>query len=147
MKSAVLNGNDLVIDEVQNAQALDLLEKTKDCRNILFSVSLENGEVLELPVQLSRVLEAVIETAAQGGRTSFSSVPSELTPAAAARLLGVSRPTLMKIIADGKIPSHKVGTHTRINTDDLLAYKAIREVSRSRAVEEMRELSDLIGDF
>ncbi|MEG2490423.1 MAG: helix-turn-helix domain-containing protein, partial [Aurantimicrobium sp.] len=109
MKSAVLSGNDLVIDEVQNAQAQDLLEKTKDCRKLIFSVSLENGEIVELPTQLSRVLEAVIETAAQGGRTSFSSVPSELTSAAAARLLGLSRPTLMKLIAERQIPSHKVG--------------------------------------
>lgn len=147
MKSAVLSGNDLVIDEVQNAQAQDLLEKTKDCRKLLFMVSLENGEVVELPAQLSRVVEAVIETAAQGGRTSFSSVPTELTSAAAARLLGVSRPTLMKLIEDRQIRSHKVGTHTRIKTDDLLAYKAERADSRAQAVEEMRELSDLIGDF
>lgn len=147
MKSAVLSGNDLVIDEVQYAQAQDLLEKTKDCRKLLFTVSLENGEVVELPAQLSRVVEAVIETAAQGGRTSFSSVPSELTSAAAARLLGVSRPTLMKLISEGHIRSHKVGTHTRIKTDDLLSYKAERAVSRARSVEEMRELSDLIGDF
>jgi len=146
MKSAVLSGNDLVIDDIQNAQAQDLLEKTKDCRKLLFSVSLENGEVIELPTQLSRILEAVIETAAKGGRTSFSSVPHELTSAAAARLLGLSRPTLMKLINEKRIPSHKVGTHTRIKTDDLLAFKAECEKIRAQSVDDMRELSDLIGE-
>lgn len=61
------------------------------------------------------------------------------TPAQAARLLGVSRPLVMKMIASGELPSILVGTHHRIAAEDLAVYRADE---RTRALEAMRDLAE-----
>ena len=43
-----------------------------------------------------------------------------------ANLLGVSRPFVVKLIDDGKLPGHKVGTHRRVYTRDAHAFKEKR---------------------
>lgn len=58
--------------------------------------------------------------------------PREVTTSTAAAMLGVSRPTLMKMVKDGLLPSRKVGTHTRLLSSDVLAAKKARR-ARERA--------------
>ena len=53
----------------------------------------------------------------------------------AADLVGVSRPYLVRLLEEGKIPFHKVGTHRRVHAVDLMDYKA-------RQTDESRELLD-----
>lgn len=66
-------------------------------------------------------------------------MPDELSSSTAADILGVSRPTLMKWAKEGKIPSFKVGTHTRFRRDEVLELKRLRAKKRSDAFDELRE--------
>lgn len=66
-----------------------------------------------LPVEIGRLLQRVLEAMANGADVTVMSIPSEVTTSAAAALMGVSRPTLSKMANEGRIPSHKVGTHLR----------------------------------
>ena len=50
-----------------------------------------------------------------------------MTTQQVARLLGVSRPFVVKLIDDGKLPGHKVGTHRRVYTRDAIEYKSRME--------------------
>ena len=59
---------------------------------------------------------------------SLVSVPQELTTTVAAKRLGISRPTLMKLIREGKIPAHKVRSHMRLLTTDVSIVQAIVRV-------------------
>lgn len=49
-------------------------------------------------------------------------LPEELTSTQAVERFGMSRPTLKKKISKGMIPAHKVGTHTRLSTRDVLEH-------------------------
>lgn len=59
----------------------------------------------------------------------------------AASMLGVSRPTLMKLIESGELESEMVGTHHRIPAEGIVAYQRARQVSRDRATEAMSEFA------
>ncbi|SJM61129.1 possible excisionase [Gulosibacter sp. 10] len=69
-------------------------------------------------------------------------LPEELTTSLASAILGVSRPTLMKRIEAGEIPAHKVGSHTRINRDDLMRYRRSQEARRQAAIEGFLDIDD-----
>lgn len=59
----------------------------------------------------------------------------------AARMLGISRPTLMKLIDTGEIESEMVGTHHRIPAAGVVAYQRVRQLNRDRATEAMSEFA------
>lgn len=83
-------------------------------------LAVERGEKrMDLPPALGRILQQVLETMAAGGTVTVMSTPKELTTSTAAAMLGVSRPTMIKMIEDGRIPAHKVGSHNRLMTDDV----------------------------
>ncbi|MFD6882942.1 helix-turn-helix domain-containing protein [Rhodococcus sp. BL-253-APC-6A1W] len=95
-----------------------------------------------VPAELARILVEVVQTVAAGGTVTIGSMPDELTTTSAADLLGVSRPTLMKLIREEQIPAHKVGTHTRLNTADVLAYRdRLREQQRA-AFQDLRDFEE-----
>ena len=55
-------------------------------------------------------------------------------------MLGVSRQFLVNLIEKKKaIPFHTVGTHRRIYVKDLLAYKAKRDQSRRKILDDLAQ--------
>lgn len=66
----------------------------------------------------------------------------ELTAKQAANLLGVSRPHLVKLLQAGDIPYTKTGSHYRILTSDLAAFRERRERRRT----ELSKLTNLLEE-
>ncbi|HEX3586001.1 MAG TPA: excisionase family DNA-binding protein [Candidatus Angelobacter sp.] len=62
---------------------------------------------------------------------------AELTSMEASKLLGMSRQYLVQLLEKGEIPFHKVGTHRRLYTRDVLAYKAKRDMARRKAHDDL----------
>lgn len=98
------------------------------------------GDVRTLPPELARVLERAVKLLASGQTVIVGTRPSTLTTTAAASMLGVSRPTLMKMIREGAVDSHKVGTHTRLRTEDIDRVRGERRQAQRAAFQALRDL-------
>lgn len=124
------------------SDAKRVVEHLGDDPGLELQFRLPNGRVVPLPASLTALFVGIVESASHGDAITTVSVPEELTTTVAAKELGVSRPTLMKLIRKGDIPSHKVGTHTRVKRDDLLQYRAERERVRQQAFKELLDLEE-----
>jgi excisionase family DNA binding protein len=60
-------------------------------------------------------------------------------------VLHVSRPFLIKLLDEGKLPYRKVGTHRRIRYDDLRAYMERENAARRDILRELAAHDQEIG--
>ncbi|MEJ5912886.1 helix-turn-helix domain-containing protein [Pseudokineococcus sp. 1T1Z-3] len=111
-------------------------------RYLLLSES-EGGEQVELPPEVYRVLRQVVDAMAQNLAVTVVPTTQTLTTQQAADLLGVSRPTLVRLCDDGKLPFERPGAHRRIRLRDLLDY---RERMRERQYAALAETSGDLDD-
>src|SRR5687767_13998014 len=93
--------------EIQELYRLFMLEKAP-------ALVGPNRESVPIPESIYKVLLQVIGYMAQGKAVSVVPVMQELTTQHAANMLGVSRPFLIGLLNEAKIPFHKTGTHRRI---------------------------------
>jgi excisionase family DNA binding protein len=101
-----------------------------------------NGETIEVPASAFRALRLVVERLARGQAITLVPHGTELTTQEAADLLRVSRPHLVKILDEGIVPHHKVGTHRRVALEDVLAYRERRGGARHEKLDELTRLSE-----
>lgn len=138
------NGNIIIDDELQR-QASDLVDQVSDHDVDAVTVRF-NGQVIQAPPELAKLITTLIEGVACGAQTSVQTLPTELTTTAAADVLGVSRPTLMKLVRADTVRWRKVGTHTRVRTEDVLHQRKLRHDNRQAAFDELRRASEEFED-
>jgi len=100
-----------------------------------------NGEYIELPRSVFQVLRRIIFHMMHGKAIFIVPEDKQLTTQEAADILGVSRPYLIKLLEEHKIPCFKVGMHRRILFGDLMRYKKERDREREKALEKIAEIS------
>lgn len=105
-----------------------------------------NGGEQQLAENLQQLLMEAVRAMADGNSVSIAALPQELTTTIAADVLGVSRPTLMKWVSEEKVPSHKVGSHTRFWREDVLKLRRKRDEERRAALRELMELGAHLDD-
>lgn len=137
MSSAVLSQETYLPDGgTQVARVHDFLTAhDKAGQGRYFLVGSAPGDQVELPVEVYRVLRKVVDAMQQGLAVTVAPTTQTLTTQQAADLLGVSRPTVIKLLDDGKIPFERVGTHRRVLLRDLLAYREQRRADQYAALE------------
>ncbi|MBV9748409.1 MAG: helix-turn-helix domain-containing protein [Acetobacteraceae bacterium] len=92
-----------------------------------------------LPATAVRLLTDVLAYLAEGRTVLIMPEEAELTTQQAADMLNVSRPYLVKMLAEGKLPYHKAGTHRRVLLRDLQAYRQRLAAEASAALDELTQ--------
>lgn len=92
------------------------------------------GEQVEIPVGVYRVVRQVVEAMREGLAVTVAPQTQTLTTQQAADLLGVSRPTLVKLLDANRIAYERVGTHRRVLLRDLLEYRQKRREDQYAAL-------------
>lgn len=101
-----------------------------------------HGERVHLPAEVFDVLCEVVDAMSQGLAITIAPVHQRLTTQEAADLLGVSRPTVVKLLEAGEIPFEQPGRHRRVRLADVLAYRDRAATERRAALDRMVEIAD-----
>ncbi|MDE3721289.1 helix-turn-helix domain-containing protein [Nocardiopsis sp. N85] len=96
-----------------------------------------DGSEIALPEELHSVLRDVVEALSQGLAISIAPHNTMLTTQEAADLLGISRPTLVRLLTEDKIPYSMRGRHRRVMLNDLLGYKERSRKERGAVLDTM----------
>lgn len=96
-----------------------------------------DGVQWELPAEAYRVLREVLEAMSNGLAITVVPQHTMLTTQEAADMLGISRPTLVKLLGDGEIPHEQRGRHRRVLLVDVLDYQRRARVERKRQLDAM----------
>jgi len=99
-----------------------------------------DGERLELPPEVFEILREVVEALAGGLAITIAPHQMVLSTSEAADILGVSRPTLVRLLEAGEIPFEQPARHRRVRLADVLAYQ--ERAARHRAAGLDRMVAD-----
>jgi len=108
--------------------------------NVRPALVTESGDVLELPTELNDFFLQVLEAMRKREVIFLTHQDEAFTTQAAADFLGLSRQFLIRLLDEGKIPFHRVGSHRRIFFKDILAYQEDRTKARRAKLDQMSDL-------
>lgn len=106
---------------------------------------IDGDKDITLPVSALHMLVDILNNMAQGNAVTMVPVNAELTTQQAADFLNVSRPHLVKLLEDGKLPFRLVGTHRRVPFKELLAYQQIANEKSRKAADELTRQAQELG--
>jgi len=90
----------------------------------------ESGDFIKIPQTALKLLFIIIQNMADGKSITLIPSGAEVSTQQAADMLNVSRPHLVKLLEERKIPFKKVGAHRRIELNDIIEYD--RKLSQTR---------------
>lgn len=84
---------------------------------------------------LAGLLASFVTSVRKGEDVVMASTNHDLTPSQAAKLLGMSRPHLYKLLDAGALPHRRVGRDRRLRAQDVFNYGLHREAARAQLAE------------
>jgi len=120
-------------DETVNAQALRLV--TDD----------NHHEMIAIPPSALRLLVDMLTQLGQGRAVTVLPQNAELTTQEVADYLNVSRPYVVKLIEEERLPARKVGTRRRVAFEDLLRFDEQQRARQRAALDELARIDAELG--
>jgi len=93
------------------------------------------GDQVELPEPVYRVLVRAVEALSQGKGITIAPQEPQLTSQQAADLLGVSRPTVIRLIDSGDLHAERIDSRRRLALGEVLAYRERRRAKQYATLE------------
>jgi excisionase family DNA binding protein len=122
------------------------VEAIANMKSTMIHITLhETGELLTMPKSAIDMLYRYLSEVANGEGFSFLPSHSELTTQQAANLLNVSRPHIVKLLEDGKIPFKKVGSHRRVLLEDVVKFRSDLDARRAKHLEALAAQAQALG--
>ena len=103
------------------------------------------SEDLILPGYAINLLLAMLTEMSKGNAITVMPIHAELSTQETAELLNVSRPHLVDLLEQGKIPFRKVGTHRRVLANDVFDYKQRIDEARLKALDDLAAQAQELG--
>jgi excisionase family DNA binding protein len=141
MNAKIATRDTLIVDASLREEAAEVVRNA--CDRSLHSVVISvDGDSIVLPPKLSEFLVGMIQRTAHGGVVSVMTAPDEVTSTVAAEMLGISRPTLLKLVNSGELECHMVGSHHRFKAGAVRALAQKRSNARRVAFAELTAVSE-----
>lgn len=113
--------------------------------HIRFDAEGQQGVAIALPHSAVLLLLSALQEMAKGHAVTLLQVDAELTTNQAAQLMRISRPSLIKMLEEKKLPYRKVGAHRRVRYEDVLDYLATERSRRRKVMEELVAETERLG--
>jgi excisionase family DNA binding protein len=94
-------------------------------------------QTIELPAGAVKLLLAILEDMASGRAVTIVPQNAELTTQQAADFLNGSRPFVVQLLEQKKLPFRLVGRHRRVRFDDVLRFKENIDAERRKALDQL----------
>jgi excisionase family DNA binding protein len=92
---------------------------------------------LILPGYAINLLLDILTEMSKGNAITVMPIHAELSTQETAEFLNVSRPHLVDMLEQGKIPFRKVGAHRRVMAKDVIDYKQRLDADRLKALDKL----------
>lgn len=120
-------------------------QESQQARQAATALSEGSLEVSQLPKAARQLLARILDELANGHSLSVMPAGTDLTTSQAANLLNVSRPYLVKLLDEGKIPFHQVGSHKRLRQHDVETYQRRQHEQSYAALAELQAQAQELG--
>jgi excisionase family DNA binding protein len=98
-----------------------------------------------VPTVALQLLLKILNELGDGNTVRVVAGHIDLTTGEISELLNTSRPYVIKLLDEGKIPSHRVGTHRRARLKDVLDYRDEHYKTRKGILDHMSAIDQELG--
>lgn len=141
MATKEVNGG-IAISEKDQRDIRDIYEKIRETEAKLVG---PDGKTQVLPPNLYAFLCQLLADLKSGQSVTILQSNAQLTTVEAGKMLGVSRQFVVDLINKGELPCHMVGTHRRLYSRDVLAYKTKRDTARRKTLDDLARIEQEEG--